>query len=204
MTTNEWDEYAADWDNNADVRDYSEKAFSFWEDKVAPAISNLSNCRALDFGCGTGLLAEKLAGQCGEVVAIDSSPKMVQVLRAKIDQLSASNIVASDVTVNADTIRTHPLFSRKFDLVVASSVCSFLPDYESTLRDLSRLMKSGAWFVQWDWATAMPEARIKDAFRASGLVEQCVTQAFSMESSRGAESVVMGIARLHPTAQPGD
>ena len=195
MTTNEWDKLATEWDVNEDVREYSEKAFNSWKKKVAPALSSLSKIRALDFGCGTGLLAEKLAEQCGEIVAIDSSPKMVEVLDKKIERLGATNIVASDVTVNAETIRDHPLFSSKFDLIVASSVCSFLPDYESTLRDLSLLMNLDGWFVQWDWVSDMPEERIRDAFRASGLVEQSVGQAFLMESNGSSAAVVMGIGR---------
>jgi 2-polyprenyl-3-methyl-5-hydroxy-6-metoxy-1,4-benzoquinol methylase len=196
MTTNEWDEFAAEWDVNEDVRQYSEKAFNSWKQKVAPALSNLSKSRVLDFGCGTGLLTEKLAEQCGEIVAVDSSPKMVEVLDKKIEQSGGTNIVTSDVTINAETIRDHPLFSSKFDLIFASSVCSFLPDYESTLCNLSLLMNPGAWFVQWDWASDMPEERIRDALGVSGLVEQSVGQAFLMESKGSLAPVVMGIGRM--------
>ena len=84
MTTNEWDEYATGWDINEDVREYANKAFDTFEQNVAPALSTPSKSRVLDFGCGTGLLAEKLAGRCGEIVAIDSSPKMIEVLEKKI------------------------------------------------------------------------------------------------------------------------
>ena len=195
MTINEWDELATKWDVNEDVREYAEKAFNSWEKNVAPGLLNLSKNRVLDFGCGTGLLAEKLAEQCGEVVAIDTSPKMIEVFKKKIERLSAINIVASDVTVNAETIKDHPLLSSKFDLIVASSVCSFLPDYESTLCDLSLMMSLDGWFVQWDWAADMPEEKIRDAFRASGLVEQSVGQEFSMESNGNSAPVVMGVGR---------
>ena len=195
MTINEWDELATKWDVNEDVREYAEKAFNSWEKNVAPGLLNLPKNRVLDFGCGTGLLAEKLAEQCGEVVAIDTSPKMIEVFKKKIERLSAINIVASDVTVNAETIKDHPLLSSKFDLIVASSVCSFLPDYESTLCDLSLMMSLDGWFVQWDWAADMPEEKIRDAFRASGLVEQSVGQEFSMESNGNSAPVVMGVGR---------
>ena len=195
MTINEWDELATKWDVNEDVREYAEKAFKSWAKNVAPGLLNLSKSRVLDFGCGTGLLAEKLAEHCGEVVAVDTSPKMVEVLKKKIERSDAINIVASDVTVNAETIKDHPLLSSKFDLIVASSVCSFLPDYESTLCDLSLMMSLDGWFVQWDWAADMPEEKIRDAFRASGLVEQSVGQEFSMESNGNSAPVVMGVGR---------
>jgi 2-polyprenyl-3-methyl-5-hydroxy-6-metoxy-1,4-benzoquinol methylase len=195
MTTNEWDDFATEWDVNDEVREYSEQAFHSWVKKVAPAISNLSTCRVLDFGCGTGLLAEKLAEKCGQVVAVDSSPKMVAVLDRKIEQSGTKNIVTSDIAVNATTGKDHPLFSSKFDLIVASSVCSFLNDYESTLRDLSSLMNLGGWFVQLDWISDMPEERISEAFKAANLDEHSVATIFSMESDGKTSPVVMGIGR---------
>jgi len=195
MTENEWDDFATEWDVNEDVRQYSEKAFHSWQLKVAPAVLDLSDSRVLDFGCGTGLLAEKLAEKCGQVVAIDSSPKMIEVLNNKIEQSGVANIVASGLTINAAIIRDHPLFAKKFDLIVASSVCSFLPDYKSTISDLSLLLKSNGWFVQWDWISDMPEERIRDAFKTCGLFEQSVEQAFSIDSNGIAAPVVMGIGR---------
>jgi 2-polyprenyl-3-methyl-5-hydroxy-6-metoxy-1,4-benzoquinol methylase len=195
MTTNEWDDFATEWDVNDEVREYSEKAFHSWVKKVAPAIPDLSKCRVLDFGCGTGLLAEKLAEKCGQVVAVDSSPKMVEVLDRKIEQSGTTNIVTSDITVNATTVKDHDLFASKFDLIVASSVCSFLTDYESTLRDLSFLMNPGGWFVQWDWISDMPAERISEAFRAAKLNEHSVATAFSMKAKGKTSPVVMGIGR---------
>ena len=195
MATNEWDDFATEWDVNDDVREYSEKAFHSWVKKVAPAIPDLSKCRVLDFGCGTGLLAEKLAENCGQVVAVDSSLKMVEVLDRKVEQSGTKNIVTSDITVNATTGKDHPLFASKFDLIVASSVCSFLTDYESTLHDLSSLMNPGGWFVQWDWISDMPEERISEAFRAAKLDEHSVATAFSMESNGKTSPVVMGVGR---------
>ncbi len=143
MARNEWDDFATGWDVNKDAREYSEKAFHSWQLKVAPAVSDLSGSRVLDFGCGTDLLAEKLAENCGPVVAIDSSPKMIEVLNNKIALSGVANIVASDLTVNAAIIRDHPLFANK-----------------STLCDLSRLLKPNGWFVQWDW---MPEVNLHAA-----------------------------------------
>lgn len=195
MTTNDWDQFATEWDANDDVREYSEKAFSSWQKKVAPALPNLSTIRVLDFGCGTGLLAEKLAAQCGQIVAVDSSPKMIEVLEKKIQRLAVTNIVASNVPINSETIQDYSLFANKFDLIVASSVCSFLPDYESALCDLSLLMNVGGWFVQWDWVSGMPGDRIREAFRVSGLVEQSIEQAFLMASNGNSAPVIMGIGR---------
>ena len=50
MTAIEWDDYADDWDANKDVHIYAQRAFEWWETKVAPLYPNLSEYRVLDFG----------------------------------------------------------------------------------------------------------------------------------------------------------
>jgi len=195
MTANEWDNYADDWDSNEDVRIYAQRAFDSWEQKVAPLYPSLSECKVLDFGCGTGLLTEKLATRCGQIVAIDTSAKMIEALRSKLTQLGSDNVVTSKVALNAESIRANPVLLDSFDLIVASSVCSFLPDYESTVRDLSSVMRLGAYFVQWDWMEDMPKERVRNAFAAAGLVNHAVDHAFTMNADGESMPVVMGIGR---------
>ena len=54
--TAEWDAYADDWDSNPDVIRYAEAAF-----ESLVRITALDGLDILDFGCGTGLLTEKMA-----------------------------------------------------------------------------------------------------------------------------------------------
>ncbi len=104
MTASEWDEYASDWDVNSDVQEYSEKAYALWVKKVAPAVTDLSHSRVLDFGCGTGLLTEKLADKCGQIIALDSSPSMIEVLDKKIAAFGVNNISTLVATVDIQTV----------------------------------------------------------------------------------------------------
>lgn len=196
MTASEWDAHATDWDANEDVRVYSEKAFESWKSRVVPLVAELSKSRVLDFGCGTGLLTKKIATHCGHVVAVDTSPKMIEVLNRKVLQMGIENVVGLNIAINAETIRNNPVLANQFDLVVASSVCSFLPDYEATLRELSTILSPGAYFVQWDWMADMPAQRIRSAFKASGIIEQYVDQAFAMTLEGESMPVVMGIGQL--------
>ncbi|MFT5501160.1 MAG: 2-polyprenyl-3-methyl-5-hydroxy-6-metoxy-1,4-benzoquinol methylase [Woeseiaceae bacterium] len=196
MTDNEWDAFAAEWDTNEDAHSYSEKAFESLTNKVLPLLSNLPKSRVLDFGCGTGLLTEKLAAHCGQVVAVDTSATMIEVLKRKVLQAGTENIVGLNIAVDAATTMDNPVLSKKFDLIVASSVCSFLPDYEATLLDLAVIMNTDAYFVQWDWLADMPMPRIRNALKTSGLVEQYVDQVFAMKSNGDSMPVVMGIGKL--------
>lgn len=140
-------------------------------------------------------MTQKLAEQCGQVVAIDSSSKMIEVFNKNIEESGTNNILALVATVDNQVIGDHPLLSVKFDVVVASSVCSFLPNYEATLCTLATLINPNGWFVQWDWISEMPEERLMNAFEASGLAVQSVGQVFSMESKEGSAGVVMGVGR---------
>ena len=101
MTQNSWDEAATGWDTRADTRLYAERAFESWNRKIAPLVSDLTESRVLDFGCGTGLLTEKLAPLCGHIVAVDTSAKMIDVLRSKIVDKHIGNITPHEVNVDS-------------------------------------------------------------------------------------------------------
>ena len=186
---------AADWDIRADARLYAERAFESWNRKVAPLVSDLANCRVLDFGCGTGLLTEKLAPLCGHVVAVDTAAGMIEVLQSKVVEKRIGNVTPLAAAIDADAIGEIRELSDKFDLVVASSVCGFLPDYVSTLRDLSSGLMPGGLFVQWDWLSEMPIERIRGAYKASGLLDLDIVVAFEMAIENEPRPVVMGMAR---------
>ncbi len=189
-----WDELAADWENT-DTRLYAARAFDSWVQKIAPLMSNLSESRGLDFGCGTGLLTEKLASLCGHIVAVDPSKGMIEVLQGKVADREIDNITPLVTGIDRAAIKQHAELSGDFDFIVASSVCSFLPDYASTLRDLTSLLKPVGLFAQWDWMTDMPIQRIRRVFEASGLTCLGAEQAFEMTSKSESMPVVLGYAR---------
>ncbi len=195
MTQNSWDDLATGWDTNADTRLYAERAFESWNCKIAPLVSDLRESRVLDFGCGTGLLTEKLAPLWGHIVAVDTSAGMIDVLQSKIVDKRIGNITPLVTAIDSAAISENPELSDKFDLVIASSVCSFLPDYVSTLRDLSSALKPGGLFVQWDWLSEMPIERIRGAYETLGLINLGVEEAYAMTMEDEAMPVVLGIAR---------
>ena len=145
-----WDERAATWDDQKEAHVYADQAFATLEPVVMEHLGRWKDLRVLDFGAGTGLLTEKLARVCRDVVALDIAPKMIDLLVAKVERADLNNVVAIAGELEG-LAQTHAVLNGPFDLIVASSVCSFLPDFPSALVRLSAMLRSGGLFVQWDW-----------------------------------------------------
>ncbi len=114
-----WDEYAEGWDSNSDVVLYSRKAYN-----TLCEILNPEGIDILDFGCGTGLLTELLSPAAKRILGLDSSGKMISILENK----HLSNVDTQTAELTEDTIKSNVALRSKFDLIVASSVCAFLPN----------------------------------------------------------------------------
>ena len=141
-----------------------------------------------DFGCGTGLLTEKLAPVCAVVVAVDTSEQMIDRLRRKIDRLGLTNIHTTTEAVEHAVRDNTQLFGHPFDVVVCSSVCAFLDDYAGTTGTLVRLLRPGGLFVQWDWELdphahepfGLTRKQVRATLSGSGLEAIQVTGAFEV------------------------
>jgi len=189
---NSWDEYAENWDKDESAIAYSVEAF-----KSLTSIVSLENLAILDFGCGTGLLTEKLSSFADHVVALDPSSKMITVLKGK----DLSNVTVITEPLSAGVAKEHHSLRDGFDLIVASSVCGFLPEYETTLGLLKSLLVPSGIFVQWDWWSqdkqsdfGLSEERVSSAFKKAGLTTVSLAQPFTMSGSKGAMPVLMGVA----------
>jgi len=91
---------------NIEKRDFDEEAATWDEvpariklaNNIATAISNeillTSHTDVLDFGCGTGLLTLKLQPLVHSITGVDSSPGMLNVLKAKIAKQNLLNVKA--------------------------------------------------------------------------------------------------------------
>ncbi len=190
-----WDEHAENWDREEGVQFYASQAFAALSSHVNVCGNDWQNKRVLDFGCGTGLLTEKLAPLVGEVIAIDTSHKMIDVLRGK----KILGVTAICADIDDHSVRSAAWCS-EFDLVVASSVCGFLPNYEATVGILSQTLSTTGYFVQWDWlSTGDDESgltidRVSNAFTGANLRSIFVDRAFDIAFDDEKMPVLMGVA----------
>jgi 2-polyprenyl-3-methyl-5-hydroxy-6-metoxy-1,4-benzoquinol methylase len=91
--------------------------------------------RALDVGCGTGLLARRLAGRCDEVVAIDLDHDTISGARA-------SNVSESRIRFIEGDVMTHSFFDESFDFIAAVAALHHLP-LSAALARFQTLLNAG-------------------------------------------------------------
>jgi SAM-dependent methyltransferase len=75
---------------------------------------------ALEIGCGTGELTEKLAERAGRVVALDLSPEMLAAAQARCAHLANVELLHADAL-------THPLRPESFDAIASIATLHHLP-----------------------------------------------------------------------------
>lgn len=198
-----WDDHAATWDDDPAVRAYSAAAFEALQRQCVDLGVALEGARALDFGCGTGLLTERLAPRCDNVVAVDASAAMIEVLERKQAGGALGNVVARALLVSERTLAEDAAFADPFDLVVCSSVCAFLDDYPAMLALLAARLRPGGIFVQWDWELdpsaeepfGLSNDQVREAIQAAGLEVVTIGRGFSVAFEDRKMEPLMGVGR---------
>ncbi|KHT39131.1 class I SAM-dependent DNA methyltransferase [Vibrio sinaloensis] len=187
-----WDDIAADWDKDKSTGEYANKAFESLSD-----IISIQGARVLDFGCGTGLLCQKLSPLAKEIVALDSSEAMIE----QLDRKELENVEPVVDILSRGLVAMHPAFRDQFDLVVASSVCSFLPNYADVADIIYSLLDQGNHFVHWDWLSEQDEVggmtyeHVEQVLTSVGFEEVTVTTPFEIETPQGTLKVLMAVAK---------
>jgi 2-polyprenyl-3-methyl-5-hydroxy-6-metoxy-1,4-benzoquinol methylase len=86
--------------------------------------------RALDYGCGAGVLSRDLACRCAAVVAVDRSPAMRQAARAGLASFP-----------NVTVLAPQELDSAGYDFILCSSVVEYVQEDAAFLRTLADLLQ---------------------------------------------------------------
>jgi len=100
---------------------------------------NLSNNQTvMDYGTGTGLIALNLRSHAGKIIAVDSSPGMLEVLQQKLQQDHITTIETREWSVGQETNNLPGL-----DAIVSSMTLHHVKDTAAVARTFYRLLVPG-------------------------------------------------------------
>ena len=96
----------------------------------------------LEFGCGTGSTAIFHAPSVRHILAIDISPKMIEIARQKADQANVENVTFDESTIEDLSVADHSL-----DVVLGLSILHLLDDKEAAIAKVHRMLRPDGVFV---------------------------------------------------------
>ena len=112
----------------------------------------------LDFGCGTGLVLERIADQVRHVVGVDSSLGMIGVCNEKLDRMSRGNVTTCCLQLSSsESLHEHFLkhdiadaIPRQFDLIYSSMTLHHIEHISDTVKVLQSCLKPKGLLVAFD------------------------------------------------------
>jgi ubiquinone/menaquinone biosynthesis C-methylase UbiE len=111
--------------------------------RTAFVVTHCPPGRALDVGCGTGVLAERLAGAGYAMTGVDPSEGMLDVLRRRTATVKA--VHGSGTAL--------PFPDGSFDLALTVAVMHHIADpadVRATLAEMTRVIRPGGYVLIWD------------------------------------------------------
>jgi len=90
--------------------------------------------RVLDAGCGPGFYTQWLLDHGAEVVAVDVSPRMLELARERVGE--RATLVLADLGRPLDFLP-----DGAFDVVLSALTLDYVRDWESTFREFSRILR---------------------------------------------------------------
>lgn len=135
-----WDRMSEFYENEIDVR------FTPIVSKMTALADPGPDDDVIDLGTGTGSLALAIAPLAKRVFAVDISPEMLEVAKARADRAGIGNIVFKEG--QGESI---PAEDGSFDLVASSLCLMFVLDKEKAAAEIARVLRPGGKMVASVW-----------------------------------------------------
>ena len=134
--------HAAEWDTLRSLHSPDEAVEAALAGELGPAVGAL-----LDVGTGTGRMAELFAPRAGSVAALDKSPEMLRLARARLQHLPAGKVdlLQGDFTAL-------PFADGAFDTVLFHQVLHYAQEPEVALAEAARVTRPGGRIAVVDFA----------------------------------------------------
>lgn len=137
--------------------------------------------RAMDFGCGTGLVGLNLMGQFQSMLFLDSSQNMTRIVQQKLEKEQHHDATALCI----DFERAEPI-DLQVDYIIMVQVLLHIPEEEQLLSRLSRMLSPGGHLiiVDFDKNEAIVSDIVHNGFDQKKLMNQLKTLGFNSVNSR--------------------
>jgi len=126
------------------VQDYFEACTAPENRFILRHMGDVRGKRLLDLGCGAGENSVYFARRGARCVASDYSPGMVEVA---LQLAAANNVQIEGQTMNAMALDSP---DNSFDFVYASNLLHHLPEPQTAIREMYRVLKPGGKACFWD------------------------------------------------------
>ena len=136
-----FDERAKDWDSDPDKVLRARVV----ADAIRKAVPLSNEMKALEYGCGTGLLSFALQSDLGEITLADTSQGMLDVLQEKITAAGVTNMQPVRLDLSSD-----PPPAEKYDLTYSLMTLHHIYDVETMLAKFRDLLVSNGYLLVAD------------------------------------------------------
>ena len=134
----QFDASAREWDNNPMHWERSQ-AIADMLQKIVPFRQGMS---ALEFGAGTGILSFLLEKQYSEIVLMDSSSEMVNVMKEKVNKTGLNHLKPLFFDLEKDD---YP--GSTFDMIYTQMAMHHVADIQGVITRFNRLLYPGGWLA---------------------------------------------------------
>ena len=159
------------------------------EARLAQILNSAPLGRVLDVGTGTGRIVELFAAASDRFVALDNSPEMLRLARAKIANLHPE--IASKVEIKLGDFNMLPVGDGEFDSVIFHQVLHYAQHPEAVIAEAIRTLAPDGRLVIVDFAAHnLEELRTVHAHARLGFADDFMKKAFAAN----------GLQMVHQTA----
>jgi len=133
-----FDERAKDWDSDPDKVERARAV----ADAIRSAVALTKDMKALEYGCGTGLVSFALQEDLGQITLADTSQGMLDVLGEKITKSGVVNMYPVRLDLSVD-----PLPAEKYHITYSLLVLHHIHDARGILSKFHNVLEPNGYFV---------------------------------------------------------
>ena len=168
--------HAAEWDSIRSLHIPEEAV----EAAILDSLGDAPLGRMLDIGTGTGRMTELLAARASHVVAVDNSPEMLRLARAKFANSGNERLADPEqVALQLGDFNALPLDDASIDFAILHQVLHFAQMPEQVVAEVARVLAPGGRVLIIDFAPHdLEELRDKHAHARLGFADDSMARWF--------------------------